>query len=304
MKYILETKHLTKKYGSDYAVKDVNIHLAKGQIYGLVGRNGAGKTTLLRMISGLSKPTEGTFEVFGENGLNNPVTRVKIGCLIESPGIYSRLNARDNIILKCKALGIKEKSIADELLMLVGLKNTGKKKTVEFSLGMKQRLGIAMALIGNPEIIILDEPINGLDPQGIIEVREIIQKLNKERNITFIISSHILDELSKIANKYGFIHNGELLEEITTEELEEKCTKRIEIHINDAEKAVSVLNNTGINDISVIDDKHISVMEKTDETPLISKSLIMAGLDLYEMVIKNESLEGYFINITGGENDA
>ena len=188
--------------------------------------------------------------------------------------------------------------------MLVGLQNTGKKKTVEFSLGMKQRLGIAMALIGNPEIIILDEPINGLDPQGIIEVREIIQKLNKERNITFIISSHILDELSKIANKYGFIHNGELLEEITTEELEEKCTKRIEIHINDAEKAVSVLNNTGINDISVIDDKHISVMEQTDETPLISKSLIMAGLDLYEMVIKNESLEGYFINITGGENDA
>lgn len=302
MNYILETKHLTKKYGSHYAVKDVNIHLAKGQIYGLVGRNGAGKTTLLRMISGLSKPTEGTFEVFGENGLNNPVTRAKTGCLIESPGIYSRLNARDNIILKCKALGIKDKLVADELLKLVGLQNSGK-KTEEFSLGMKQRLGIAMALIGNPEIIILDEPINGLDPQGIIEVREIIQKLNKERNITFIISSHILDELSKIANKYGFIHNGELLEEITTEELEEKCTKRIEIHINDAEKAVSVLNDEGINEISVIDDKHISVMDKTDETQLISKSLVMSGIDLYEMVIKNESLEGYFINITGGEND-
>ena len=304
MNYVLETKHLTKKYGSQYAVKDINIHLVKGQIYGLVGRNGAGKTTLLRMLSGLSRPTDGTFEVFGKDGLNNSVTRAKVGCLIENPGIYPKLSARDNMILKSKALGVKEESVADELLMLVGLDSVGKKKTGNFSLGMKQRLGIAMALIGNPEIIILDEPINGLDPQGIIEVREIIQKLNKERDITFIISSHILDELSKFANKYGFIHGGELLEEITTEELKEKCTKRIEINIDNAKKAATVLEDMGIRKISIIDDKHIHIMEDTESTALIAKKLILSDIELYEMVIKNESLEGYYINITGGENNA
>lgn len=300
MKYILETKNLTKKYGSHYAAKDINIHLEKGQIYGLVGRNGAGKTTILRMISGLSQPTSGTFDVFEKEGLNNPVTRARIGCLIENPGIFPKLSARDNLIIKCKAIGVPDIKVADELLEMVGLSDTGKKKAGAFSLGMKQRLGIAMSLIGSPDIIILDEPINGLDPQGIIEVRETIERLNTERNISFIISSHLLDELSKIANKYGFIQSGELLEEITAEHLIEKCTKRVEICVDNTEKAMLELDKMGIKDMMVIDKNHINVLEGIDRTPDMLRQLINANIDVYELVRKNESLEDYYINITGG----
>lgn len=300
MKYILETKNLTKKYGSHYAAKDINIHLEKGQIYGLVGRNGAGKTTILRMISGLSQPTGGTFDVFEKEGLNNPVTRARIGCLIENLGIFPKLSARDNLIIKCKAIGVPDIKIADELLEMVGLSDTGKKKAGAFSLGMKQRLGIAMSLIGSPDIIILDEPINGLDPQGIIEVRETIERLNTERNISFIISSHLLDELSKIANKYGFIQSGELLEEITSEQLIEKCTKRVEICVDNTEKAMLELDKMGIKDMMVIDKNHINVLEGIDRTPDMLRQLINANVDVYELVRKNESLEDYYINITGG----
>ena len=183
---------------------------------------------------------------------------------------------------------------------MVGLSDTGKKKAGAFSLGMKQRLGIAMSLIGSPDIIILDEPINGLDPQGIIEVRETIERLNTERNISFIISSHLLDELSKIANKYGFIQNGELLEEITAEHLIEKCTKRVEISVNNTEKAMLELDKMGIKDMMVIDKNHINVLEGIDRTPDMLRQLINANIDVYELVRKNESLEDYYINITGG----
>lgn len=304
MKYIIETKNLTKKYGPNYGVKDINIHLEKGQIYGLVGRNGAGKTTIMRMLSGLSNPSEGSFFILGKDGVNNPVTRSKVGCLIENPGIYPNMTAEENLKLKCMALGVKDKSVVKNLLIKVGLENTGAKKAGKFSLGMRQRLGIAMALVGNPEIVILDEPINGLDPQGIAEVRETIEKLNKENGITFIISSHLLEELSKIANKYGFIHGGRLLQEFTSEELEGKCSKRVELHVNNVEITAKALENMGIKNYKVIDKSHIHIFEQMDKTAEINKQLCKSDIEVIEIIIKNETLEDFYLNMTGGKVNA
>ncbi|MDE6724597.1 MAG: ATP-binding cassette domain-containing protein, partial [Ruminiclostridium sp.] len=208
MEYLLTTNAVTKQYGRQRAVNAVSIHIRQGAIYGLIGRNGAGKTTLLKMISGLAAPSEGDFSLFGKTGREVSEYMSRIGSLIENPGIYPNLSAPENLQLKCLAMGIRKKGVIGELLETVGLGDTGKKKVRNFSLGMKQRLGIALALVGDPDLVILDEPINGLDPQGIAEIRETIFKLNKEKNITFIISSHILEELSKIATDYGIIHNG------------------------------------------------------------------------------------------------
>ena len=229
MEYLLTTNGLTKQYGRHKAVNAVNLHIRQGDIYGLIGRNGAGKTTILKMISGLAAPTEGEFSLFGKGGKDAYEYMSRIGTLIEAPGIYPNMSAAENIKLKCLAMGVRKKETIEELLEMVGLEYAGKKKVKNFSLGMKQRLGIALALVGDPDLVVLDEPINGLDPQGIAEVRETLQKLNKERNITFIISSHILEELSKMATNYGIIHDGVLLQEMTREELLEKCSERIEM---------------------------------------------------------------------------
>jgi ABC-2 type transport system ATP-binding protein len=300
MEYILETKNLTKKYGKQFAVKNINIHIVKGQIYGLVGRNGAGKTTILKIISGLSNPTDGGFEIFEKNGQNNPLTRQRVGCLIENPGIYPKMSAKENLKMKCLALGVTDLSIIDELLVKVGLENTGKKGAGNFSLGMRQRLGIALALVGNPDIVVLDEPINGLDPQGIVEVRETIEKLNRESGITFIISSHLLDELSKIANKYGIIHGGQMLAEFTSEELEDKCAKRIELKVDKVDDAVTIFESMGIHEYTVIDDSEIQVFEWLDRTGEITMTLSKAGVAVTEIFIRNETLENYYLNMTGG----
>ena len=221
MSYVLSTDNLTKIYHNFKAVDSLNIHVEEGDIYGFIGRNGAGKTTTLKMISGLASPSSGKFSLFGEpyEVLNNKKIFVQVGNLIEEPGIYPDMTAFDNVYLKCICAGIKDKSYAMDLLKLVDLDRTGKKKAKGFSLGMRQRLGIALALVGEPKLIILDEPINGLDPQGILEIRETILKLNKERKITFIISSHILGELSKMATRYGIIDKGQLLKELSAKEL-------------------------------------------------------------------------------------
>ena len=211
MDYILTTEKLTKTYGKKDAAQNISIHVRKGSIYGLIGRNGAGKTTVMRMISGLSKPTSGTYEMHGVN-------RSGVGVLIESPGIYPNMSAEENLRLKCIGLGCYTKDYVQKLLTIVGLENTGKKNAGSFSLGMRQRLGIALALVGDPKMIVLDEPINGLDPQGIVEVRQTLEKLRDEKGITIMISSHILDELGKLADCYGIIHEGRLLDEFTTEE--------------------------------------------------------------------------------------
>lgn len=225
METLVQTNNLTKQYGQHKAVNNVNLSVRKGEIYGLIGRNGAGKTTILRLISGLAKPTNGSISLFGQNSRDSIYMQKHIGLLIETPGIYPDMSARDNVKLKCMAIGVSNNSYIAELLKNVGLSAVDKKKVKCFSVGMKQRLGIALALVGNPELVILDEPTNGLDPQGIAEIREIILQLNTEKNITFIISSHILGELSKIATCYGIIEKGELkrqfLKTELTEDLEE-----------------------------------------------------------------------------------
>ena len=229
MNYIITTNKLTKSYGDQNAVDGVSISIGKGEIYGLVGRNGAGKTSFMKMISGLSLPTGGDFSLFGKenkNGSGNNLYQ-KVGCLIETPGFFESMSAFDNLMLKVYCAGIKDKKkYIRDLLKLVDLEYAEKKKVKHFSLGMKQRLGVAMALVGEPELLVLDEPINGLDPQGIAEMRELIFKLNREFKITIFISSHILEELSKIATYYGILDHGRLIYQNSREELEKECLER------------------------------------------------------------------------------
>lgn len=300
MEYILSTSGLTKQYGKNKAVNNVNIHIKQGDIYGLIGRNGAGKTTILKMISGLAAPSEGEFSIFGKSGKNATKVMNRIGTLIESPGIYRNLSAAQNLEIKCIAMGVRKKGVVEELLKTVGLENVGKKKVGKFSLGMKQRLGIALALVGDTDLVVLDEPINGLDPQGIAEVRETIERLNKEKGITFIISSHILEELSKIATNYGIIHNGELLQELAKEELISKCMERIELVTNDTQKAAVVLENMGITEYKIIDKTTIRIYERLNEVSEIAMKLCENGIRFKGISVKNEALEDYFLNITGG----
>lgn len=303
MEYILSTSGLTKQYGKNKAVNNVNIHIKQGDIYGLIGRNGAGKTTILKMISGLAAPSEGEFSIFGKSGKNATKVMNRIGTLIESPGIYRNLSAAQNLEIKCIAMGVRKKGVVEELLKTVGLENVGKKKVGKFSLGMKQRLGIALALVGDTDLVVLDEPINGLDPQGIAEVRETIERLNKEKGITFIISSHILEELSKIATNYGIIHNGELLQELAKEELISKCMERIELVTNDTQKAAVVLENMGITEYKIIDKTTIRIYERLNEVSEIAMKLCENGIRFKGISVKNEALEDYFLNITGGANN-
>ncbi len=304
MEELLWTYGLTKQFGKHRAVDHVDLHVNRGAIYGFIGRNGAGKTTFLRMVCGLAAPTEGEIEIFGARGRELQEIRSRIGCLIEGPGLYGNMTAKENMEIKCRFCGIKRPRYIEELLDMVGLSDVGKKKTKKFSLGMKQRLGIAMALIGEPDLLVLDEPINGLDPQGIAEVRDIILRLNRERNMTILISSHILEELSKISTDYGIIHHGCLLQELTREELMEKCSDRIEITLDQAKAAVPVLDGLGIKDYRVVDRDHIHIFERLDESGQINMELAKAGITVTEIAKTSEELESYFLNLTGGARHA
>ena len=301
---LLQTRNLTKQYGRHRAVDDVNMHIKKGAIYGFIGRNGAGKTTCLKMISGLSTPSYGEIEMFGYKGKDLQKVRSRVGCLIEAPGLYGNMSAFDNLNIKCKLTGIKKKGYIEELLKTVGLDAVGEKKTKHYSLGMKQRLGIALALVGEPDLLILDEPINGLDPQGIVEVRETIQKLAKERGMTICISSHILEELSKIATDYGIIHNGCLVQELTREELMKKCSERIELTLDNPKQAIHVLDDMGFNSYQVIDKEHIHIFERLGESASLNMELAKAGIPVKGISITSEELENYFLRLTGGDNRA
>lgn len=297
---LLSTSALTKQFGRHKAVDQVSMHIKRGAIYGFIGRNGAGKTTTLRMIGGLASPTAGEIEMFGCRGRELKQIRSRVGCLIEGPGLYGNMTARDNMKMKCLLLGVQKKGYIEELLEVVGLKDVGKKHVKRYSLGMKQRLGIAMALIGEPDLLVLDEPINGLDPQGIAEVRETILRLNKERNMTILISSHILEELSKIATDYGIIHQGTLLQEITDEELRERCSERLEITLSSPELAIPVLDRLGIRRYQVMDKEHIYVFERLDESARLNMEFAKAGIPVKGLAVTNEELETYFLNLTGG----
>ena len=238
----VETKGLTKLYGGKAAVKDLNLRVGEGQIYGFIGRNGAGKSTTLKMISGLASPTQGEVSLFGKP-LSDPVVRRRLGVLIEEAGLYPNMTARQNVVMKAKCMGLAEEKSIDQVLDLTGLSNTGKKQVKHFSMGMKQRLGVALALLGNPDLLILDEPINGLDPEGIKELRQLVLKLQEEGK-TILLSSHILGELSKIATNYGIIKDGELMEQITRSELEEKCQDYFQVEVGDVRRALPVIQES------------------------------------------------------------
>lgn len=296
MGYILTTTNLTKTYGNKDAAKDINIHVREGEIYGLIGRNGAGKTTVMRMISGLSKPTSGTYQMNGEN-------KFGVGVLIESPGIYPNMSAHENLRLKSIAMNCYSKDYIDKLLLTVGLENVGNKNAGSFSLGMRQRLGIALALVGNPKMIVLDEPINGLDPQGIVEVRQTLEKLKETKGITIMISSHILDELGKLADSYGIIHEGKLIDEFTTEELSERCGQYVTVKTDNNEKAVSLLKNSGFSETLIDNEGNIRISYALDRTVEITRDLVNNGIGVKEIFIKNTSLEDYYLSVTGGNHN-
>ena len=301
---IVRTQGLTKQYGHHRAVSRISMHVRKGAVYGLIGRNGAGKTTFLKMLAGLASPSSGESEIFGLRGKELANVRSRIGCLIEAPGIYGNLSANYNLYLKCRFFVIHKKGYIEAILKIVALSDTGKKKTKHFSLGMKQRLGIGLALVGEPDLLLLDEPINGLDPQGIVEIRDTILKLNKEKNMTIVISSHILEELSKIATDYGIIHHGELIEEITREELMERCGERIEIATGVPEQIVPILDRLGIQQYQIGDSGHVWVFEKMDRSAWLNRELIRAGADIRELKVCSEKLENYYLNLTGGAGHA
>ncbi|MBR3032353.1 MAG: ATP-binding cassette domain-containing protein [Clostridiales bacterium] len=301
MEYLLETDNITKIYGKITAVDHVNLHLEKGEIYGLIGRNGAGKTTLLKMLAGLAKPTEGSYSIFGEPEKQTAKLRDRIGVLIEGPGLYPNMTAYENMKIKSLILGMNDDNFIKELLADVGLeRNIDKLKVKQYSLGMKQRLGIAMTLIGHPDLLLLDEPINGLDPQGIVEIRELIARLSKERNITILVSSHILEELSKIATRYGILHNGQLIDEFTHGELLRRCRERIEIRPSDATKAVTVIEGMGITEYKVLDKSVIQIFERLEDSGEIVLELAKNNIKTLSIAVKNEALEDYYLSITGG----
>ena len=304
MEYILETKDLTKVYGHKEAAKEVNLHIREGQIYGLIGRNGAGKTTIMRMISGLSRPTRGSYSLFGKTGLAMQKTLKDVGVLIEQPGLYPKLSAYENLKIKCIGMGISPKGYVESLLKTVGLENTdGRKGAGSYSLGMRQRLGIALALVGDPRLIVLDEPINGLDPQGIAEVREMLSRLRNEKGITIMISSHILDELSKVADAYGIIHEGTLLDEFTAEELHNRCGKSLVIRTDDTAKTLRVLESLNITGAVHEPDGSLRVGSGMDQTKEISKAIVGAGIGLEEIYQRTRTLEEYYLGMTGGEHN-
>ena len=291
MEYVIETKNLTKQFKTKLAVNNVSIHVKRGDIYGLIGKNGAGKTSLMKLILGLTAPTQGKIFLFGNENLN--AGRKKIGSLIESPGLYKNCTAYENMLRFAVLYGANTQEIKP-LLQRVGLGNTGMKKAGDFSLGMKQRLGIAVALLGNPEILILDEPINGLDPAGIKEIRDIIIDLNKE-GVTFVISSHLLDELAKIVTNYGIIADGALIEEITAGELNERCRKVIKLVTDDNHRAFKLLKERAVDISAEIKTDGIYISNHLDKSAEINKYLIDHGLSVSELALSETGLEEYFI---------
>lgn len=303
MKYILETHDLTKQYKKQKAVNKVNMHVKQGDIYGFIGRNGAGKTTFLKMIAGMASVTDGEIEIYGKKGSEIAEVRGRIGCLIEAPGLYPNMTAYENLKAKCLLMGINKKGYIESILDTVKLSDTGKKKAKNFSLGMKQRLGIALALVGEPDILLLDEPINGLDPQGIAEVRETIQRLNSERNITIIISSHILEELSKIATAYGIIHKGQLIRELSHEELLEECKERISIRLEEPKRALPVLDSMGFKNYKAVSSDTVDVYERLDSIPDIISRFSAEDIRILSIDTKTEAIEDFFLNLTGGRDN-
>lgn len=297
MNPIIETYKLTKTFDNYKAVNELSLTINQGDIYGLIGRNGAGKTTFMKIISNLASPTSGSYKIFGYEKNENYKARTRVSSLIENVGSYPNMTAQDNLLLKGKSLWLRGNSYVGETLDLIGLSKVGKKKVKDFSLGMKQRLGIGLALIGDPDILILDEPINGLDPQGIMEVRDLVYRLNMEKNMTFLISSHILDELAKIATNFAIIDHGTLLANFSKEELEEKTKDRIELITNNPQRTCTLLEENGINSFKLIDKETFHIYQNPNLIDRIIDILKKEDIKISYINIHSGSLEDYYMNL-------
>ena len=299
MEYIAETKQLTKCYGAKRAVDNVSLHIRKGEIYGLIGKNGAGKTTLMKLLLNLAVPNSGQISLFGND---NAAERVKIGSLIEEPALYKGETAMENLKRFAMLMPSNDTDL-HQLLELVGLGDTGKKKAGQFSLGMRQRLGIAIALLGEPEMLILDEPINGLDPAGIKEIRDLILKLN-QKGITFMISSHLLDELGKIATQFGIMANGRLVDEISDEELKKRCRTFLKVKTDDGNHAATALQAWDPTVTVEVNGNELHITSDIADSSEITKALVNAGVRVYELRNESISLEDFFIERMDGHDQA
>lgn len=303
---IVQTKNLTKKFHNFVAVTNVNMKVKKGDIYGLVGKNGAGKTTILKILCGLIEKSDGEIEMFSKTSPKDiEKTRRRIGCIIETPAFFPYLSAAKNLEYYRIQRGIAEKSAVKSALKEVGLDDTGDKKFKNFSLGMKQRLGLALAIMTNPDFLILDEPINGLDPTGIAEFRNMILKMNREKNVTIIISSHILSELSQLATTYGFIDNGEIIEQISAEDLNKKCRQCLEIKVKNPEKAVFAIENVlKSTRYEMLNNNEIRLYDYVDTPEEVVSALTQSKAGLCTISQVGSNLESYFLKLIGGNKDA
>ena len=301
MEYVLETHALQKKYHQSNALDGLTMAIPKGAIYGLVGKNGAGKTTLIRLICGLQAPTGGDYTLYGVPNTSPDIgrSRRRMGAVVETPALYWDVSAEENLRLQYQVLGMPSYDGIDRLLRLVGLADTGPKKVKHFSLGMRQRLGIAVALAGDPDFLVLDEPTNGLDPQGIIELRELILKLNREQGITVLLSSHILDELSRVATWYGFLDQGRMVRQMSAPELEAACRKCVRVTVSDTTVLARVLYELGIA-YQVRSDTQADLFAQVNVTQL-TQALAREHCEVRTMTEREESLEGFFLELLGGE---
>ncbi|GAA0123832.1 MAG: ABC transporter ATP-binding protein [Clostridium argentinense] len=300
--WVLETKELTRKFGNQTAVNNINIHVPKGKIYGLLGRNGAGKTTTLRMIMGLIKPTSGEIEVFGQNLLQNKKEIYpRIGSIIENPGFYQNLTGKENLKILAKLRGIHRLDAIEYALSVVGLDKEVKKKVSQYSLGMKQRLGIAAAIMHEPELLILDEPINGLDPIGIQEMRNFLVRLCEESHVTIVISSHILSEIEQLADYIGVIHDGKLLEEVSIQELRKRNRKYLEFQVSNENKATLIIEKYfKITDYEVHEGGNIRIYSHLGEQGKINQAFVENHIEVLKIIMSEDNLEDYFIKLIGG----
>ena len=301
MSTIVKTNLLTKKYHGFTAVSEVNMSIEKGDVYALIGENGAGKSTLMKMLSGLAAPTSGEVVLF-ENK-HPEVARFRMGCLIDSPALDTRLTVRDNLEMFARAFGCHKEGEVDRILGLVGMTQHANKVIKKTSLGMKQRLAIGIALLGSPDFLILDEPMNGLDPMGIQEIRQLLKKLNAENQTTILISSHLLDEVSKVATRYGFMKGGHLISELSEEELEEKSKTCLRLKVSDTATAAMVCEKElGTNNYEVVDEETIRLFDFVEESAKVVTAMVRGGVEVGEMVRVGESLEEFFNNLmTAGE---
>jgi len=303
---IAVTRQLCKRYGQFTALAPTDFELKKGQIMGLVGRNGAGKTTLLKLLTGLTDPTGGTMELFsGETPSELSRARKRMGIIVEAPAFYPNLTAAQNLEYYRLQKGIPERSRIDYVLTEAGIESTGKKKYKDFSLGMKQRLGIALALLSDPDILILDEPLNGLDPMGIVEMRTLLQRLNRQRDLTILISSHILSELSAIATNYSFIEQGRMVEQISAEALHEKCRRYVEVKVDQPQKAAALLERElKCDQYEVLPGGVLHIYACLEQPEKIAAALVGGQIALSVIQSKGADLEQYFVDLVGGERRA